>query len=733
MERQLLTFLCLHSSSVVAHCCYDRHFFASTSLVLIPCIVHRVLAATTYIFCASAIPALAFGQQLSSETDGKLNVIHVLIATSAAGLIQGSLGGQPLLIIGVAEPIVLVYMYMYKFAKDKEELFPSDGRGDLFLPWAGWVCLWAGLMVVLLAVTNACVYITKFTRYAGEAFGFLIAMLFLQQAIKGTVEEYSKSKIDDPGYSLANGLWSTILAFGLLLTSLLVRTARHWRFLRSPLRSFLADYGVPLLLVIWGAVGYLVRGPPGAPRTESIPNPVDTPNTWDMPNTWTIAGSMSDVPSKYIAAALVPALIIAVLFFFDHNVSSQLAQQPEFNLKKPSAYHWDMLLLGIMCMGLGLLGLPPVNGVIPQSPMHTKALAKISKRKVPGSSSKVKEEAKISSNGSLPNGSTVVHIPSAPLQQQSSQAVDVAHNGAGLNKARESIRDSEIAHLPTMSKTTPPDTAAVPQPPSRSAVDPESLSSLDPSRVAVTEREKTVEDMLYIFTVAEQRWSNLGQGLAVGVLLACTPAIRLLPTAVLWGYFAFMALESLPGSQLWDRTLLLLTDPKRRHLILEHTHAPYLETVRMRMITMFTVLQLVIVGGIYGLTWAGVAGILFPIPIMALVPIRHYVLPRLFPDHVLEELDCSREEAAEPLPHDEAIAEAISYGLDQGSPEIISEMDEREMLDAEMTLRYNRIVHHPTHSELVHRRASIDQETGASSSSHGGMNRGDDRPHDHST
>jgi hypothetical protein len=40
-----------------------------------------------------------------------------------------------------------------------------------------------------------------------------------------------------------------------------------------------------------------------------------------------------------------------------------------------------------------------------------------------------------------------------------------------------------------------------------------------------------------------------------------------------------MACESLPGSQLWDRTLLLLTDPACRVRLLEKGHAPYLETV----------------------------------------------------------------------------------------------------------------------------------------------------------
>ena len=64
---------------------------------------------------------------------------------------------------------------------------------------------------------------------------------------------------------------------------------------------------------------------------------------------------MVRVPVVYIFAAFVPAVMIAALYFFDHSVASQLAQQKEFNLKNPSAYHYDILVLGflvclIMCI-----------------------------------------------------------------------------------------------------------------------------------------------------------------------------------------------------------------------------------------------------------------------------------------------------------------------------------------------------------------------------------------------
>ena len=61
------------------------------------------------------------------------------------------------------------------------------------------------------------------------------------------------------------------------------------------------------------------------------------------------------VPPAYIFAAIVPALMVAGLYFFDHSVASQLAQQTEFNLKKPSAYHYDILVLGFMVRGVQVI------------------------------------------------------------------------------------------------------------------------------------------------------------------------------------------------------------------------------------------------------------------------------------------------------------------------------------------------------------------------------------------
>lgn len=92
----------------------------------------------------------------------------------------------------VSEPVVLLYGYMYSFGRDR----PGLGSA-LFLAWAAWVCNFAGAMLIILAVTNACLYTARFTRMAGEIFGMLIAVLFMQEAIRSPIKEFRK--VDNAG------------------------------------------------------------------------------------------------------------------------------------------------------------------------------------------------------------------------------------------------------------------------------------------------------------------------------------------------------------------------------------------------------------------------------------------------------------------------------------------------------------------------------------------------------
>ncbi|XP_022843919.1 boron transporter 4-like [Olea europaea var. sylvestris] len=564
-----------------------------------------ILAPTTYIFFASALPVIAFGEQISRETDGSLSTVETLASTAICGIIHSIFGGQPLLILGVAEPTIIMYSYLYKFAKGREDL----GQ-NLYVAWAAWVCVWTALFLFLLAIFNACNIINKFTRIAGETFGMLIAVLFIQEAIKGIVGEFRIPKSEDSNseqyqfqWLYTNGLLGVIFSFGLLYTSLKSRRARSWCYGTGWLRGFIADYGVPLMVLVWTAMSFVTPDnlPSGIPRRPLIPLPWESISVYH----WTVIKDMVKVPSTYIFAATVPAVMIAGLYFFDHSVASQLAQQKEFNLKNPSAYHYDILLLGFMTLLCGLIGLPPSNGVLPQSPMHTKSLAVLKTRFI---RRKMVERAKEGIKRKATSTEIYGEMQAAFIE------IDKPPVNTTVVKELENLKEAVMKSENDAEKTE---------------------EKFDP--------EKHIDEYMPV-RVNEQRVSNLLQSLLVAVSLCAVPVIKLIPTSVLSGYFAYMAIDSLPGIQFWDRILLLFVAPSRRYKVLEKVHASFVELVPFKYIAIFTLFQIVYLVLCFGVTWIPVAGILFPLPFFLLISIRQHILPKLFPSHDLCELDAAEYE-----------------------------------------------------------------------------------------
>ncbi|KAG5230160.1 boron transporter [Salix suchowensis] len=613
----------------------------------------RILAPTTYIFFASAIPVISFGEQLERDTGGTLTAVQTLASTSLCGIIHSIVGGQPLLILGVAEPTVLMYTFMFDFAKDRKDLGPK-----LFLAWTGWVCVWTALLLFLLAVLGACSIINRFTRVAGELFGLLIAMLFMQQAIKGAIEEFRIPQRENvnqtafqPSWRFGNGMFALVLTFGLLLTALKSRKARSWRYGTGWLRGFIADYGVPLMVLVWTAISYI----PGNNVPRGIPRRLFSPNPWSSGaySNWTVIKQMMDVPPLYIVGAFIPATMIAVLYYFDHSVASQLAQQKEFNLKKPPSYHYDLLLLGFLVILCGLIGIPPSNGVIPQSPMHTKSLATLKHQLL---RNKLVSTARKSMGKNSNLGQLYRSMQDAYNEMQTPLVYQLP-SSLGLKELKEST--VQLAS---------------------------STGYIDaPVDETVFDVDKDIDDLLPV-EVKEQRLSNLLQALMVGGCLAAMPFLKKIPSSVLWGYFAFMAIESLPGNQFWERILLLFTAPSRRYKVLEEYHATFIETVPFKTIATFTLFQTAYLLVCFGITWIPIAGLLFPMLIMLLVPVRQYALPKFFKGAHLQDLDAAAYEEAP----------AVSYNMtfdDQDPQARTPNIDDGEILDEIITRSRGEIRH----------------------------------------
>ncbi|RVX18344.1 Boron transporter 1 [Vitis vinifera] len=623
--------------------------------------IKKILAPTTYIFFASAIPVISFGEQLERYTNGTLTAVQTLASTALCGIIHSIVGGQPLLILGVAEPTVLMYTFMFNFAKDRKDL----GQ-ELFLAWTGWVCVWTALLLFLLAILGACSIINRFTRIAGELFGLLIAMLFMQQAIRGVVEEFGIPQREDrnqtaflPSWRFGNGMFALVLSFGLLLTALRSRKARSWRYGTGWLRGLIADYGVPFMVVVWTAVSYIPVNdvPKGIPRRLFSPNPW-SPGAY---SNWTVIKEMLDVPPLYIVGAFIPATMIAVLYYFDHSVASQLAQQKEFNLKKPASYHYDLLLLGFLVILCGLIGIPPSNGVIPQSPMHTKSLATLKHQvQLSGFSYMTlflfKNYSAFINGGYLPaifnscfEYSLPFKSPDSIRQLLRNKLVSTVRKSmrknANLGQLYSSMQEAYNEMQTPLVYQTPPALGLKELKESTIQLA-SSTGFIDaPVDETVFDVDKDVDDLLPV-EVKEQRLSNLLQAMMVGACVAAMPVLKKIPTSVLWGYFAFMAIESLPGNQFWERILLLFTAPSRRYKVLEECHATFVETVPFKAIATFTLFQTVYLLVCFGITWIPIAGVLFPMMIMLLVPVRQYLLPKFFKGVHLQELDAAEYEEA---------------------------------------------------------------------------------------
>jgi hypothetical protein len=105
---------------------------------------------------------------------------------------------------------------------------------------------------------------------------FNCAALRMQGIVREFYPSESISTVEPWPMTFINGLWSLLLSLALLVSCLSILSARSWRLGRGWLRGFLADYGVPLMVVLWSGVSFAVMPAPHVPRR------VATPNTWEV-------------------------------------------------------------------------------------------------------------------------------------------------------------------------------------------------------------------------------------------------------------------------------------------------------------------------------------------------------------------------------------------------------------------------------------------------------------------
>ncbi len=143
----------------------------------------------------------------------------------------------------------------------------------------------------------------------------------------------------------------------------------------------------------------------------------------------------------------------------------------------------------------------------------------------------------------------------------------------------------------------------------------------------------------------ETRVTGLLVHLAVGMSLFFLALLQQVPMSVLFGLFLFMGVASMRGNQLFERLELFIMDPAR------YPAAYYLRAVPTNVVHKYTLIQATCLGVLWVVKTSAV-GILFPLFIALLVPVR-VLLDRLFlPEH-LALLDAEEE------PEQEAFRESV--------------------------------------------------------------------------
>ncbi|KAF7520379.1 hypothetical protein G7054_g12794 [Neopestalotiopsis clavispora] len=311
---------------------------------------YRVVPATVYMYFANIMPALAFSLDMFTKTDMQYGVNEVLLSSVLGAVVFSLLACQPLVIVGVTGPITVFNYTVYDI---------MNPTGTNYLAFMCWIGIWSLIFHWILAVTNSCNWLKYVTRFPCDIFGFYVAFIYLQKGIQ-VLERFGN---DSPFYlSVAVALLVFMVAYA--CGELGGASPLFWH----PVRVFLKDYGTPLTVIFF--TGFVHFGRMNEIELERLPTSKSFFPTADRG--WFI--QFWDIPVSDVFLAIPFAVLLTVLFWFDHNVSSLIAQGTEFPLRKPAGFHWDLFLLGLTTGVAGLLGLPFPNGLIPQAPFHTESL-----------------------------------------------------------------------------------------------------------------------------------------------------------------------------------------------------------------------------------------------------------------------------------------------------------------------------------------------------------------------
>ncbi|KAJ5323995.1 hypothetical protein N7476_002595 [Penicillium atrosanguineum] len=320
-----------------------------------------IFASAVYLFFTNLLPGITFASDLYVLTGKSWGTIEVVLSTGLNGIIFSLFSIQPLTILGVTGPFSVLAENIYSLCT---EVF-QESLQIPFLPFMAWSLIHSAWLHYLLAIINAHDWTMRYvTTFATEIFSLLNSIIYFHKAIQ-ELERAHES------LSFAAFLYAVIGAVGTMLLAIFLSTAENWKPLfHRYIRLGLTEYAAAISIIIFIGLPYIGE----LATLDKMTLPVSTSFRPTSPDRTIFFVEFWKLPVSWIFAAIIPGLIITMLFFFDHEVSSIICTIDRYGTRKPGGFAWDIVLLGTTTALCGILGIPPSNGLLPQAPLHSESL-----------------------------------------------------------------------------------------------------------------------------------------------------------------------------------------------------------------------------------------------------------------------------------------------------------------------------------------------------------------------
>ncbi|XP_020499009.1 sodium bicarbonate transporter-like protein 11 isoform X1 [Labrus bergylta] len=356
----------------------------------------KYMTTAIFLYIAILLPAIAFGSLNDESTRGEIDVRKTIIGQSIGGVIYSLFAGSPLVIPLTTAPLAIFISVIRGICDDYNLDFPA------FYACIG---LWNCLFLILGGIFNLSLLMKLFKRSTEEVIALFISIAFVVDAVKGTVKIFhmyypasplANSSVENftQGGDLLGGNRSetaAALAIDAIPESLIQCTRERpvlclllmlgtlwmgytlYQFKRSPflhakVREVLSDCALPISVLLFSFIGSYLFSDIELPVFKVHDRPVFNVAPFER------------LSAMNVLSAMGLGFLLALLIFIDQNIVVSLTNAPENRLLKGTAYHWDLMLSGLINILMSVMGLPWMHAAFPHSTLHVRQLAFVEQR-----------------------------------------------------------------------------------------------------------------------------------------------------------------------------------------------------------------------------------------------------------------------------------------------------------------------------------------------------------------